>query len=189
MRRIGTIALLCLLAVGAVGSRAAAPPSEAYFEIAINGESVGYVNFVLRPDVVPKTVKNFVDLLPRYVGTYFHRIIPDFMVQGGDLEKNSMPNAVLDRVDSFEDENFELKHVGPGILSMANAGPHTNSSQFFITTVATPWLDGRHVVFGKITDDSMEIVKQIEATGSSSGRPTAQVTVKSTGLGHKPNML
>ncbi|KAL8434268.1 hypothetical protein Efla_002033 [Eimeria flavescens] len=127
------------------------------------------------------------DLLPRYIGTYFHRIIPDFMVQGGDVERNSLPNANTERVPSFNDENFELKHVGAGILSMANAGPNTNSSQFFITTVATPWLDGRHVVFGKITEDSTEVLKRIEATGSASGRPSAEVTVKDAGLGHKNN--
>ncbi|CDJ35840.1 LOW QUALITY PROTEIN: 18 kDa cyclophilin, putative [Eimeria mitis] len=174
-------------AVTACLRAAADPVKEAYMEIAINGEAIGFLNFKLRPDVVPKTVKNFVDLLPRYTGTSFHRIIPDFMVQGGDVQRNVLPGADTSPVPSFNDENFELKHVGPGILSMANAGPNTNSSQFFVTTVATPWLDNRHVVFGTVTDDSMEVLKRIEATGSSSGRPSAQVTVKSTGVGHKPN--
>ncbi|CDJ50483.1 18 kDa cyclophilin, putative [Eimeria brunetti] len=187
MKRAAHVFLAGFLAVAACLRAAADPVKEAYMEISINGASVGFLNFNLRPDVVPKTVKNFVDLLPRYQGTSFHRIIPDFMVQGGDVQRNVLPGADTSPVPSFNDENFELKHVGPGILSMANAGPNTNSSQFFVTTVATPWLDNRHVVFGSITDDSMEVLKRIEATGSSSGRPSAQVTVKSTGIGHKPN--
>ncbi|CDJ63043.1 18 kDa cyclophilin, putative [Eimeria necatrix] len=187
MKRTAPVALVALLALTASLNASADPVKEAFLEIAINGEPIGFLNFNLRPDVVPKTVQNFVGLLPRYVGTFFHRIIPDFMVQGGDVQRNSRPDADTQPVDSFEDENFELKHVGPGILSMANAGPNTNSSQFFVTTVATPWLDNRHVVFGTITEDSMEVLKRIEATGSSSGRPSASVTVKSSGVGHRPN--
>ncbi|CDI83305.1 18 kDa cyclophilin, putative [Eimeria acervulina] len=104
---------------GAIGLRHL---QEAHMEISIGGESIGFLNFSLRPDVVPKTVKNFVDLLPRYQGTSFHRIIPDFMVQGGDVQRNVLPGADTSPVPSFNDENFELKHIGPGILSMANAG-------------------------------------------------------------------
>ncbi|CDI75274.1 18 kDa cyclophilin, putative [Eimeria praecox] len=160
--------LAAFLAVTAILGAAADPVKEAYMEIAINDQPVGYLNFELRPDIVPLTVKNFVG-------------------KGGDVQRNVLPDADTSPVPSFNDENFELKHVGPGVLSMANAGPNTNSSQFFVTTVSTPWLDNRHVVFGSVTPDSMEVVKRIEATGSSSGRPSALVTVKSTGVGHKPN--
>ncbi|CDJ59620.1 18 kDa cyclophilin, putative [Eimeria maxima] len=187
MKKAAPVFLAAIFALTASLRATADPVKEAHMEIAINDESIGFLNFNLRPDVVPKTVKNFVDLLPRYRGTLFHRIIPDFMVQGGDVQRNVLPGADTSPVPSFNDESFELKHVGPGILSMANAGPNTNSSQFFVTTVATPWLDNRHVVFGSVTDDSMEVLKRIEATGSSSGRPSAQVTVKSSGVGHKPN--
>ncbi|XP_026193814.1 peptidyl-prolyl cis-trans isomerase [Cyclospora cayetanensis] len=187
MNKTAPLLLVVLLALQASLKASAEIPNAAHFEIDIDGSSIGFLNFQLRPDVVPKTVKNFVDLLPRYAGTYFHRIIPDFMVQGGDVTKNSLPDADISDVPSFKDENFILKHVGPGVLSMANAGPDTNSSQFFVTTVKTSWLDGRHVVFGNITEDSLEVLKRIEATGSSSGRPSAKVTVKSAGLGHKPN--
>merc|ERR1712093_243992 len=102
-----------------------------------------------------------------YKGSTFHRVIPNFMIQGGE----SIHGA------KFEDENFKLKHTGPGILSMANAGPGTNGSQFFLTTVKTAWLDGRHVVFGKVVE-GMDVVTKVEAVGSQSGAPSKKVTVR-----------
>jgi len=136
----------------------------------------GRITFQLYDDVVPKTTQNFRELATRpkgqgYVGSPFHRIIPSFMLQGGDFTRQNGTGGRSIYGERFPDENFKLKHERPGLLSMANAGPNTNGSQFFITTVNTPWLDGRHVVFGQIVDDgeSWKVVKSLEATGDERG--------------------
>ncbi|KUI58686.1 Peptidyl-prolyl cis-trans isomerase H [Cytospora mali] len=145
-----------------------------FFDITLGGEPLGRVTFELYKDVVPRTAENFRQLCTGeykvngkaqgYKGSRFHRIIPKFMCQGGDfLHGDGTGSTCIYGTKSFADENLTLKHDQEGLLSMANAGPNTNGSQFFITTVPTPFLDGKHVVFGRVVD-GMDIVKKMEAT-------------------------
>jgi len=136
-------------------------------------------------EVVPRTAANFAAIASgqnqqgfSYKGTIFHRIIPQFMLQGGDFERFDGTGGQSIYGPQFEDENFLIKHASPGLLSMANSGPNTNGAQFFITTVKTPWLDDKHVVFGRVDDqESFNVVKRIEALGSSGGTPSKQVVI------------
>ncbi|QIP84023.1 peptidylprolyl isomerase [Streptomyces sp. Tu 2975] len=157
-----------------------------FFDITINGEPAGRIVFELFDDVVPRTAKNFRELATGehgygYEGSSFHRVIPDFMLQGGDFTAGNGTGGRSIYGEKFADENFQLKHTKPGQLSMANAGPNSNGSQFFITTIVTDWLDNKHVVFGEVVE-GMDVVKKIEGLGSRSGTPSAKITIAKSGV-------
>ncbi|GAB7029152.1 peptidylprolyl isomerase [Streptomyces sp. NPDC021749] len=160
--------------------------NDVYFDITIDGEPAGRIVFTLFDDVVPKTARNFRELATGqhgfgYEGSSFHRVIPTFMLQGGDFTAGDGTGGKSIYGEKFADENFRIKHTKPGQLSMANAGPNSNGSQFFITTIVTDWLDNKHVVFGEVVE-GMEVVKKVEALGSRSGATSADIVIAKSGV-------
>ncbi|CAH9068318.1 unnamed protein product [Cuscuta europaea] len=167
-----------------------------FFDITIGtGQTAvfaGRVVMELFSDVTPRTAENFRALCTgekglgklgkplHFKGSTFHRVIPDFMCQGGDFTKGNGTGGESIYGEKFKDENFIKKHTGPGILSMANAGPDTNGSQFFICTAKTEWLDGKHVVFGQVVD-GLDVIKKVEKVGKPDGKTSKPVTITDCG--------
>ena len=166
--------------------------TQVYFDIAIGSEPDRRLVMELFDDVTPTTAENFRALCTgekgvgkagkplHFKGSFFHRIIPNFMAQGGDFTRGNGTGGESIYGEKFADENFKKKHDKPGLLSMANAGPDTNGSQFFLTFVETPWLDGKHVVFGEVVE-GLEVLKLLEAQGSDSGKTKVPVTITDSG--------
>lgn len=156
-----------------------------WMSVTAGGEKLGKVTFEVKDDTVPKTAANFEALCTHekgfgYRGTPFHRVIPQFMAQTGDFTRGDGRGGESIYGRTFQDENFILRHTGPGVLSMANAGRNTNGSQFFVTYTGTSWLDGKHVVFGQVVA-GWDVMKKIEACGSRSGKTMTKVKIAECG--------
>ena len=166
--------------------------SKVFFDIEIDGKAAGRIVFGLFGETVPKTAENFRALCTgekgvgnsgkplHFKGSSFHRIIPGFMAQGGDFTSGDGRGGESIYGTKFADENFKLKHTKPNLLSMANAGPNTNGSQFFITFKETPWLDGKHVVFGEVLE-GLALIKELESIGTGSGQTKQKATIVESG--------
>lgn len=181
---------VCYLAYAKINN--AVITHKTFFDITIDGADVGRITMGLYGNAVPKTVENFrglctgefglnADLIPlHYKGSIMHRVIPDFMIQGGDYINADGTGGESIYGKKFNDENFDLSHEDPYLLSMSNSGPNSNGSQFFITLDATPWLDFKHVVFGEVLDGK-DVLKKIAEVGSQAGKTSRAVVIKNSG--------
>lgn len=184
-------AIVCLVAsVAQCATPELKITDKVFFDVTIAGEPSGKLVFGLYGDIVPKTVENFKQLSAGaeldgqkigYQGSVIHRVIPNFMAQGGDFTNGNGTGGFSIHGEKFDDENFIVKHTKRGQLSMANAGPNTNGSQFFITFVQTDWLDGKHVVFGELLEGD-DTLARIEAVGSRSGKTSQKVVIAKSGI-------
>jgi len=188
-----------LLACGVLGSVRADPEITDYvvFDITMGNNYAGQIVIGLFGNDVPKTVENFKALASegvckngrpvQYAGSIFHRVIKNFMIQGGDVVSGNGFGSASKFGEQFEDENFNLRHEGPGYLSMANSGPNSNGSQFFLTLIKTGWLDGKHVVFGKVVN-GMDVVNEIGQTRTDRGdKPREAVKIIESKVCKTPN--
>ena len=187
------LAIISALMAVSLADTLAEVTEKVFFDITVDDKAAGRVVFGMFGDTVPKTVKNFSTLAAgsagkgnsgkdlHFKGSKFHRIIPGFMAQGGDFTAGNGTGGESIFGSKFEDENFELKHTKPYLLSMANAGPNTNGSQFFITFKETPWLNGRHVVFGEVME-GQDVVDALEKIGSGSGSTSKTAVIADCGV-------
>ncbi|KAL1972144.1 hypothetical protein VTN31DRAFT_7363 [Thermomyces dupontii] len=176
----------------AESGQSSAPNPVVFFDIALGGEPLGRIKMELFANITPRTAENFRQFCtgesknaqgrPQgYKGSKFHRVIKDFMIQGGDfVNGDGTGSTSIYGGQKFADENFNVPHDRPGLLSMANSGPNTNGCQFFITTVPTPFLNGKHVVFGQVID-GMDVVRMIENTRTTRDKPNQDVVIVQCG--------
>ena len=187
------LAILAALMAVSLADTLAEVTEKVYFDITIDGTAAGRIVFGMFGNTVPKTAKNFSTLATgsagqgnsgkplHFKGSKFHRIIPGFMAQGGDFTAGNGTGGESIYGSKFNDENFEVKHTKPYLLSMANSGPNTNGSQFFITFKETPWLNGRHVVFGEVIE-GQDVIDALEKIGSGSGSTSKTAVIADCGI-------
>nr|XP_012229414.1 PREDICTED: peptidyl-prolyl cis-trans isomerase, rhodopsin-specific isozyme-like [Linepithema humile] len=187
MKCLLTIVVLVAAATSTTEAETYKVTDQVYLDIMIDNHPAGRIVIGLFGDIAPKTVKNFVTLATtglagkKYAGTTFHRVIKKFMIQGGDVENGDGTGSISIYGKYFDDETFKVKHSGPLFVSMANAGKNTNGCQFFITTIATPWLDDHHTVFGKVVNGEAVVFKIEQTKTNSDDVPVAPVVIYDSG--------